>query len=385
MSSVFSPFLKDAGLGFSDIGLVIAIYAFVSLCVRIPGSLLYSRWDRTWIMRVSLVLMAASVAGYALSPSSHWVSISRTAHGLANGLATTVNFANFMALAARDRQRGRAMGAFAASQSGGRALGNFLGGVLADRIGFSGAFAIAALFPLLAAIMLPSSKHLPEIRVPATRVERPRVRFRLRERLRQIGNLGVVTQTVLGFCINFLYELISSYFPLYALASGLSLTSIGTMKGLNSACGIITRPFTGELTRFLGYDVITNAGILLGASLIALMPSFHDFWPLTLILIAAGVTRGAVSVTNGLAMIEATERQPEKRATAAAVYKTGQDLGNIVGPVVGGVLITYVGLPGMLRFAPWLVIGVYIALVVMTRAYRRPTGEAPAPTIDQTG
>lgn len=329
-------------------------------------------------MRLSLAVLAASVAAYAVSPDGGWVSFFRIGHGTAFALATTVNFAHFMEVVATDTRRGRAVGAFMAAQSGGRALGNFLGGFFGDQLGFSGAFLAASLFPLLAICLLPAMGR------PASRLSGgasdpgPQLRRTAIRKLGQLKNTGVMRQTIFGFSINFLFESMTGYFPLYALSAGLSLTSIGVMKSVNSICGIITRPFTGELTRFVGYNLITNTGIVLGALLIALMPSFQDAWPLGVVLVASGVVRGAVSVTNRLAVVEATEKEPQRRGMAAGIFSTGQDLGGIAGPIVGGVVASQIGLSGMLRFAPWLVIGVYLLLLVVTRLQQRRKARALA-------
>ena len=65
--------------------------------------------------------------------------------------------------------------------------------------------------------------------------------------------------TLVAFYINFLDDGFGTFFPLFGLGIGLTLTTIGNLNGIKSAVGVIIRIFSGRFFRLVNYRWLNHA------------------------------------------------------------------------------------------------------------------------------
>lgn len=369
VNSIFSPFLEGQGHSLSMIGFVVSVSGITSLLSRLPAGLLYRPWTTKYILRASLVSLGLSVFLFPMVSDVWLLSGLRAIQGLSFGVAATLNLALLMETTSPGRSRARIMAIFSALSAAGFSIGNFSSGLLVDNFGYQVAFGAVTFFAMLGALSAAGIPRDPASRqTDLTSSQRAQRQTTLRSKLAYARSPGIMIISLMAFSLYALYSAFGAFFPLYGLKVGLNMSSIGFLRGVNALCGTITRPISGEATRFAGHDLVSSVGLVASALLIAAVPSFDSIVALTLLLVVSGVARGMASVSNTVGLAEETGADAENRGIASGIFNTAKDLGNFAGPLLGGIVASYVGVETMLRVVPVALLAVYFVPVFVGRA-----------------
>jgi len=239
---------------------------------------------------------------------------------------------------------GFALGIFQSAMVAGAASGPLLGGFLVDTAGPKPTFVfmgLASLLPALAVRFLVREDFTP---APAA------AGMRLLSSARQLLAIpGLLPIVVINFLIQFSLMIIGPVIPLFikslvrapehiAFTSGLVIAVGGIFSAL-SAIG--TGRFGDRFgQRKLLVFMITGAGLTFAAQ--ALVRSTPQFLALRAVngVFTGGMLPTTLSLINSLV-------PPERRATAFGLTTSFSLLGNVFGPISGGVLAAAVGLRGV--------------------------------------
>jgi MFS family permease len=367
VGTISPPFLRDVGFPLESIGFLLSGYAVASLVSRFPaGRLADSRRANAWFQAAS-VLMAVSLALYpvALEPWAFWGA--RVLHGLGQGAATTLNFAAFLAIS-HGGNRVRATSFYTAAQSAGFAIGNFAAGVLADLLGYTPAFLVAALFPLVSAAMAVGRRAPPDAR--------PERKSAGLSNWQVLGRADVRAVPLLALSVGLVHSTLNTLFPLYVLAVGLPLTVAGSARGVQSLTNVVARPFGEPLVRSLGLVGLGCFGVVLTAGAVAAVPLVVAPAIMIPLFVLVGLGRGGAVVANTLSVVRLTERGVLKRGTASAFITTAQDAMSIVGPIAATTLAAAIGIGPTLQVIPLAASVVGVAAMLSARSMY---AEEPAP------
>jgi MFS family permease len=426
IGGIVAPFLADQGYLPAAIGVLVAVEGVVSLLSRLPSGLLYRGRRATGLLRGALaaLILVSAVFPFATAPLAF--GLARAVQGVAFGLGTTVNFAAFMdLLPARQEGEGtalRGVGVYLAFVSAGFVIGNFLSGFAVDWLGYQSAFWLAGLFslvvlplavapprraappgthpapvaaspaaaagppdraPAAAPIVPPATASAAPVTLPmpvtasptvppaalggAPAAARPLPRPPAPGRLSRAAALylepDVLAMVLLAFIMLVLYTLVGTFFPLYALGVGLALSQVGIVRGLQSLSNTVTRPFTGELSRRLGYRRVGHVGLLVTVLLTSALPLFPHFETYLVVFLLLGLVRGAVMVSNSMMAVDLAAQRSLNRGMVSGLLNAGQDLGSIAGPIVGGLVAGPFGVAAALHALPLAVYAVYLAVL----------------------
>ncbi len=138
-------FAKDQGISLGQIGLIFMVQAVFSALSRIPFGRLIDRVTRKDpLVAIGLLGLTGSIGGVALASSIHVFFLCAMGAGVSMGLAFTSVGALIPEVVSADA-RGLAMGGYNSAIYLGMMMGSLVMGLLISRIGFSGAFYLAAL------------------------------------------------------------------------------------------------------------------------------------------------------------------------------------------------------------------------------------------------
>ncbi|MBI4320817.1 MAG: MFS transporter [Chloroflexi bacterium] len=376
INTMFSPFLKGLGLPVSSIGLVVAVFAFASLLSRLPAGLVHGPSRTKPLMYISLAILCASTVLYTLTYDAVLLTLFRIVHGISFGVASTLNMAIFMDTLSTTRNRTRAMAFFSALMAGGFSSGHAASGFLIDSLGYGPTFIIAGLISATGALftsdpqresVAAATRHAAQANASLAAGTRSKLAYALSPRMLVIS--------LMAFSLNLVQHVSNTFFPLYALGVGLSLSSVGFLRSLQAASGLITRPFSGEATRFARYDVMSSGGLAAVCISIALLPSFDSMGAFVPLFALLGTARGVVMVANTIAIVEDVGSDANKRGIASGVFNMARDLGGVAGPVIGGMVASIIGVEGALRFTPIAFLGLFLVLHIVGPA-RQAMGPA---------
>lgn len=383
LQTILMPLLlDDRGYSAAAIGPLISILSVASLAARFPVGALYRPRRARWLLGVSLVTAAACSALYPLSVGSLVVLAAlRVLHGVAFGVATTVNLAFFIDALPPGSPRPRAMGIYGGGMAAGYTIGNLTGGLLADRLGYGGAFAIGALFWLAgmsqAFTRAPAREAEHAVGNPAAPATTGPRGFRAM--LRALRDPGVVDVTMLAFQLNAILMIGGTFFPLVAREAGLALSEIGFVRSVHSLVNAVARPLSSPFIARLGAGRVSFASFAVQAVAIACIPAvaFGGTAAYTLLFALVGGGRAIGFTANAIALAEDIPESRLSRGLSSSLYTASRDLGNITGPIIGSALISLVGLPTMFLTAPVLLLLVQLTVTNVAR-WTAPSDEEQA-------
>jgi predicted MFS family arabinose efflux permease len=162
----------------------------------------------------------------------------------------------------------------------------------------------------------------------------------------------------------------NAFAPLYGLAVGLSLTQVGVIRAFFSLTNAVTRPFSGNVTRSIGQKKLSHFGLPLQSMFMMLVPLTHTFGPLLAVFLMAGLVRAIVIVANSISMVEDVDSTRVSRGVISGLYNAAGDVGNILGPSMGGVIATFTGVAGLFFVGPLMIATTFVVSLWACRFIR---------------
>ena len=373
MNTIFPPYLEFLNVSISQIGIIVSLFGVTSLLARLPSGAMYTEQRAKTLLSSALVLLGFSTAGLAYNGGQAYVILLTLVHGLAFGAVTTIMLALTIELKPDSHSNGVTMGWYTASISAGYALGSSFSGFLADTGGFQMGFGIIGVFPLVALLVVSTLPQPEAASYPPGHVEEKGELARPnRSRFWRIDLSGltptIVLATLVAFYINFLDDAVGTFFPLFGLSIGLSLTAIGGLRSAKSLAATGIRPISGVLFKFVDLRLLNNAAILLWSLVVLLLPEMRLAWIFFIAFILVGISRGLIRVTSATMVAEEKSTGKARLGLASGFYNAGLDLGAFAGPIAGGFLASSWGIPAMFRTVPIvLLIAFLLASVLVTR------------------
>ncbi len=356
VTTVAPAYLHSLGYQVADIGILVSAYAIASLVSRIPaGRLADGRHARRWFS-ASCVVFALALALYpvATAPWAFWAV--RGMHGLAFGVATTINLA--AVLSTEPRRRARAMSLFTAAMAAGYTAGNLAGGFLADAVGYGMSFPLAAILPLLAI-------GLGTEAVAAAPAAHPSERQRW---LAVLGRREVRGVLLLALAVSLLHQSWGTLFPLYVVAMGTGLSLAGIVRAAHSFTNTVARPFGEPFVKRFGATGLACFGLCLYAAGIAAIATTAAPLLLLALAVVIGAGRAAAYLANVLTTADLSGRGIVNRGAASALMTLGGDAGSILGPILAGGVAAQIGVGPAMQVIAVCVAAAGILGVLVSRA-----------------
>jgi MFS transporter, YNFM family, putative membrane transport protein len=352
-------------------------YGVASLLSRLPAGVMYRASRATVLIAAGCVLSAAAFALIPLTGHPVAAAALVALDGLGFGLASTVTMAALIDRRPPGANAGSVMGWYTGSLGAGYAGAGFLAGTLGDAVGPASAIVTLAVVPLLAATLLGVALRLaPRFQDAAA----PGSQATGRRRRRTSGPWPRLLVRLCGFrrtsalvwlaflvslYINLASGVLNTYFPLYGLSIGLTLTQIGMLSGIHGILAAGVRFASGPLFGAISYRAALPVMVVLsGVGVVAVgvaraVPLLAVAWGVV------GLARGILRVASSALVMDAAGRADADRGAASGIYLAGLDLGKILGPAVGAASVAVLGLRGT-----FLMVGVAFPLVYLTFAGR---------------
>lgn len=350
MNTLISKYAHSLGAAATVVGLVTSMFAYTAIIFKIFAAPAIDTFNKKYILTGSIFVMAVSYAGYAMSTSIQMLMVFRLLQGAGQAFTATCCLA--MASSALPRSKmGTGIGYFSLAQAMCQAIGPTVGLSLAGWVGFPYTFAIGA------AVMLAAAYFASRIKLKHKR-EKP---FTL-----SIRNV-VAREAILPACIMFfltgVYCNINSFLVIYAGERGVT-GGIGSFFTVYALTLLFTRPMIGKLSDRYGLTRVLIPAVFCFAAAFMII-SVADSLPLFLLaaFVSAfgyGASQPAVQTLSMKSVV------PERRGAASSTNYIGQDLGQLVGPVVAGTMIERAGYSLMWRYM-LIPLGMVILVVVVFR------------------
>jgi MFS family permease len=325
--------MHGRGVAEVTIGAAVSAYGLVSLAARLPAGALY-RGHRAWsLIAAGCLLSSASFAAMTQTGNPALLTLFVALDGAGFAIATTANMAALIDRRPPGSNAGTIMGWYTGSLGAGYAVAGFVGGVLGDAFGPRHAILVLALVPLAAGLLL---SVVIRGSAPVRVTDPTHVTDSWLHAFRRVAPLVWLAFFVTLY-INLVSGVMLTFFPIYGLAIGLSLTQIGALQGIHGAAAAVVRFLSGLVFGRISYQRTLPVMVVVSGASVAAIAGFKPFLILMVAWTLLGLTRGLLRVASAALVMDEAGPSDAGRGASSGIYLAGLDLGKVLGPVLGGV------------------------------------------------
>jgi MFS transporter, DHA1 family, multidrug resistance protein len=376
-TTIIPPFLQDLRIPFAAIGTLISLNPMLALVSRLPVGMAYRRHRARLLISLAVLLMGITNFLYSFAHNSFAFGVIHAINGLAYGAVTTLYMAFYVDSLEPDENRNHAMGYYVGTLALGYSTGNFFGGLMADHIGYGPTFQAAAYLTLLPIALLwflhgASGKGTEKVK------QKTVAKLTWGGSFKALLEPELAIVVVVALFLNLLHQMGGVFISLYCINVGMTLTQIGILRAAFAGCNAVTRPISGHVVNKFGHRGLSYAGIPLQSLLLMLIPLFTGFGAILVVYVISGLMRAIVIVANAVGLVQDVDESKVQRGLASGIYNAAGDLGNILGPSIGGLIAQASSISGVLIGGS---LGTTALFLLTTLAVRRMR-PAPQPVID---
>lgn len=375
-TTIIPPFLQDLRIPFAAIGTLISLNPMLALVSRLPIGMVYNRDRARLLISVAVVLMGITNFFYSLAQNSFVFAVVHAINGFAYGAVTTLYMAFYVDSLAPDENRNHAMGYYVGTLALGYSTGNFFGGLMADHLGYGATFQAAAILSLVPVALL-WFLHGPNEYGLGKGKQKTAANLTSKESFKALLEPELVTVIVVALFLNLLHQMGGVFISLYALGVGMTLTQVGILRAAFAGCNAVTRPISGHVVNKFGHRGLSYAGIPLQSALLMLIPMFTGFGAILTVYVISGLMRAIVIVANAVGLVQDVDETKVQRGFASGIYNAAGDVGNILGPSIGGFIAHATGIASVFIVGSLGTTILFFISVLLARRLRQ-TKQAPA-------
>lgn len=349
VQTLVSKYAYSLGATTTIVGLVASGFAYTALLLKLVSAPAIDVFNKKYLLAGALAVMGISFVGYSVTTQIPLIFAFRLLQGAGQAFTATCCLA--MATdALPHNQLGKGIGYFSLAQAMCQAVGPTVGLKLVSAFGYSVTFIVASICMFFAVFM-------------ALRVKTPAYvktkKFKIS--IRNMFAKEAILPAVLMFFLSMAFCNINSFLVIYGEAErGLPSTQLGYFFTVYALTLLITRPLIGGLADRFGYVRVLIPAMLMFAC---------SFWLISVatsigvLLLAAFINAFGYGVCQPAVQSLCMKRVPiEKRGAGSCTSYVGNDLGNLVGPVIAGAVAGTMGYSGMWRI---MTISIFIAILIM--------------------
>ncbi len=342
-STIIPPYLDHMRIPVAAIGTLISLGPVLALMSRLPMGMAYNQARARVLVSLAVLAMGCTNFLYSFATDGLTFALVHSLNGFSYGAVTTLYMAFYVDSLAPDENRNHAMGYYVGSLALGYSTGNFFGGLIADHWDFGTTFQLAALLSLVAVALL-WFFHGRVGTGKGKSKERDKAILTSKESLKVLLEPKLCTVVIVALFLNLLHQMGGVFISLYGLAVGMSLTQIGVIRAAYAGGNAVTRPISGHVVNKIGHRGLSYFGLPLQSLILMLVPLFTAFGPILVVYVASGFMRAIVVVANAVGLVEDVPESRVRRGLASGVYNAAGDLGNILGPAIGGFIAHATGI-----------------------------------------
>jgi len=354
-------YLAENGSTVGSIGLSLSAFGVASLVSRFfIGSISRASTVRRTIA-CSATASAIALVVITTTTSTAAFTILIGIHGAGWGVLATV----LLTLVISGNKRGKAasvIGFYVGVEGLGRAGAPALAGLIGGSIGPAGGIRVMTIIFAVAAFigvaLVRDSPQRAKSNDAGTSIRMGLGRFRF-------VPLAAWVAALTGFYLNTTNAVLNTFFPLLGISLGFTLTQVGALAGSRSLISALIRFVASKAFDRISFRVQLIPLFALNAISASLIGTVVVFPLQFLLWMPNGASRGVLRVGS---MAEATEDSNEDNASStAALIGAGYDGGRIVGPALGGIVASWVGLSAMFVTMPIFFVSLIVPLALWAR------------------
>ena len=324
--SLLAGYLQGPEIGITaqTAGVIVGLFSLTSLFCRPFCGILADRINNKLLLLISMLLMSAGLTGFAFTKAAAGFFFFRILNGLGFAVSSTVH----VAMATRYIPRGKT-----GEGIGYLGLGNVLGSAVAPGLGIAVSEAMGVRAMLLVSAALPAAACLilPLLGKTASAAKKAARKIRFRDILDPSAFPYSISAGVFAFGNG----MINAYIVLFAAARGVE--SVALYFTVYAICMLLIRPLSGKLMDRKGIRWTVYPGILLTMASFALLAVSTSLPMILVSSILRAVGQGSAQPSLQAGCVNYMGR--DRAGVATSTYYLFSDVGQGIGPMLGGVII----------------------------------------------
>jgi MFS family permease len=350
------------------VGLLISLYGLTNAILQpFVGAWIDRVSRRKPFIQVGLVLMAIGTLAFLIAGRFTALLLIRSLQGIGVAFTIPASLA-LMASATEKRTRGGSMGVYTSMRMVGLAIGPLIGGFLHDHIGFDAAFYAGAAFIFLGLILVHFWVH----EAPDGGRAKAAGTFRLLDR--ELLSAGIVGLAIATFLMASSFSMMSALEKQFNQRLSQGAFGFGLAFSALMVSRLLAQVPLGWLSDRIGRKPLIVGGLVLMAPATVLLGLAATTLQLTSFRVFQGIASAGIAAPAFALAADLSRSGGEGRQLS--IVTTGFGLGIALGPLIAGVLATFVfELPFIIGGA-LTIIGAWIVFRYVPETVRRTDTDA---------
>ncbi len=330
-----SLYVVNMGASLAIAGSMASVFSLVAMFMRPLGGRLFDCFNKRNSFILSTLAYGAISVLYSFTTNVPMLFLLRIVHGIAFSLSGVTNMA-LVSLFISKKRMNEGLGYYNAVMLIGQAVAPSIAQYLIGTVGFFWLYIIVGLF-----IMLPPLFCL-TMKMPEAAAAAPSTAAAPSKRRFSIDNFVVrhlILYAIVGSVFSFYNGIANSFMLL--LGEARHIENISLFFTVSSGVLLAVRIFGSSLTDRLNMNWLVNGALVTSIISLLLISKTHS---LSLVLAAAALKALGQGVGQVVLQGEALKRaDPGSLGIATGTMFMGNDLGNTLGPVIGGAITDSLG------------------------------------------
>lgn len=367
IAPVLTGYMGTLGASVSICGITGGLFAFTSLFSRPVSGVLADTKNRKHLMAGFTILMTLSLLIYSVIPSVPVILLFRGLHGVAFGISSTASLVLVSESAPEDRM-GEAISYYGLMSVASMAIGPSLGIWLSEQAGYRVCMLVGTLMLAIAsgaAVLFPYTR--PESaaeknvgNADTSRGSSKGTAGKKGFKMPPIAEKSLIGLSGINASFTMMNGVVSTFLVVFAAERGIE--NVQVHFTVNAIVLLVTRVALAKKLNEWTLGQNLYPAFVCGVTTLLMIGNARSF----AILVLAGCTKAiAQGMSQPALQTEALKSVPaEKRGLASSTMYIGGDLGQAVGPILGGVVAQQAGYGNMymLSAIPIAVAWVYFVL-----------------------
>ncbi len=357
VTPVLTGYMETLGATLTVCGIVGGLFAFTSLLSRPVSGVLADRLNRKWLAGGFTVIMTLSLLIYGVVPSVPMIMIFRGLHGIAFGISSTAGLVLVTESAAESRM-GEAISYYSVMSVASMAIGPGLGIWVSDLFGHQACMLTGTvLLALASGAILAFPYQRPEAEAgrpaaeagkleagrPEAQTSRQKAETGRQRGISRLVDVSLMDLSCMNASFTMLNGIVSTFLVTYAAQK--SIEGVSIHFTLNAVLLIALRILLAKQMNTWPLRKSLFPAFITGILTLAVIGTANS---LALLLVAACFKAVAQGLGQPVLQTEAMRSvPPARRGIASSTMYIGGDLGQAVGPMIGGAVADVTGYGNM--------------------------------------
>lgn len=323
IAPIITKHATNLGASLTIAGLVAGILSITGLVARPFSGVIVDRMNQKYVMIAATAVMGLVSLGYSISGDITALIGFRIVHGAAFAVSLTVNTVMVSRFIPSSRI-GEGIGYYGIGQIISTAVGPNIGMFVGEQYGYSLTFTVSGLLILLAAVLMLWIPYQSD----------PKRKRKKGIKLTDLIAVDLIPIAIIGGLFSLTNGLVSAF--LILLADERGIAHMGLYFTVNAVVLILVRPFAGKLSDKVSMGVILYPALVLTILEAVLLAHASVLWIVLVAAVFKAVGQGSAQPMLMAACIKS--QPPSRRGVATSTFFIGGDVGQGLGPIIGGAI-----------------------------------------------